>query len=84
LDTFDTFDTFDTLKELVLSVNSIDIFVLFVDSNVGGTDSLVGGVGDTPEGRREAGLKLLLSLAHCPTAGRKALLRSLCDTEIFN
>ena len=44
-----TFDTFDTLKELILSVTDIDIFVLFVDSGAGGTDSFVGGVGDIPE-----------------------------------
>jgi len=45
----------DTLKELILSVTDIDIFVLFADSNAGGTDSVVGGVDDIPEDRRKAG-----------------------------
>jgi len=46
----------------MLSVNDLDIFLLFVASNAEGTDSVVGGVDETGESRRKAGL--LSNLAH--------------------
>ena len=64
------------MEELVLlSVNELDIFLLFVASNAKGSDSV--GVDEIPESRRRAGVC-------CPTLRITQIGRVLCDVVQYS